>query len=62
MRTFLIAVFHSKNAKNHFISDIVEAENERDAENKLIGKKYFYDYAQTRILGTCRKAEIVNEI
>ena len=62
MNTYLIAIFNSVNAKKHFVSDVVEAENEKDAETKFIGKKYFYDYEQKRILGTCRKVEVINKI
>ena len=62
MKTYLVAAFNSKNAKTYFLSDIVYAENENNAENKIIGKKYFYDFDQKRLLAVCRKAEVIREV
>ena len=39
MKTYLIEIFNSVNAKTFFIADIVEAKNEIEAEKSLIGKK-----------------------
>lgn len=62
MKTYLLKIFNSKNQKNHFVIDIVEANNIFEAELKLIGKTYYSDSKQNNILGICRKAEFVNEI
>lgn len=62
MKTYLIEIFNSVNAKTFFIADIVQANNEIEAEKSLIGKKYFFDSEQKRLLGTCRKANVIHEI
>ena len=62
MKTYLLAVFNSKNSKNHFVSEVIEATNENEAEKNLIGKKYYFDSEQKRILGTCRKAIVIHQI
>jgi len=62
LKTYLIAAYNSKNAKKHFISDLAYGINEIEAENSLINKTYYFDYEQKRILGTCRKAIVINEI
>jgi hypothetical protein len=62
MKTYLIEIFNSVNAKSFFIADIVEAQNENEAEKIVIGKKYYFDSEQKRLLGTCRKANVLHEI
>ena len=62
MKTYLINIYNSVNAKNHFITDIIEAKNINEAEKIIVGKKYFFDGDQKRILGTCRKAIVLHEI
>ena len=62
MKTYLIEIFNSVNAKTFFIADIVKANNEIEAEKSLIGKKYFFDSEQKRLLGTCLKANVIHEI
>lgn len=62
MKTYLIKVFSSVNAKQHFIADLIEANSRSEAESKVLGKKYYFDSEQKRVLGVCRKAEVVREI
>jgi len=62
MKLFLVAIFNSVNAKNHFISEVVEAKNENEAKAEFINKKYYFDSEQKRLLGTCRKANVIHEI
>jgi hypothetical protein len=62
MKTYLIKIFNSKNAKKHFITDLIQADTQKDAENKVINKKYYFDSLETRILGICKKAEVIHEI
>ena len=59
---YLIAIFNSKKAKSYFITEVVEAETPNEAESQVIGKKYYYDFSEKRILGVCRKAELINII
>lgn len=62
METYLIKIYNTKNAKNHFVTDLIQAETEKQAENKVINRKYFFDSAETKILGVCKKAEVIHEI
>jgi hypothetical protein len=62
METYLLAIYNGINAKTHFISEVVEAANEGEATNLFIGKKYYFDSEKKRILGTCRKAEVIHLI
>jgi hypothetical protein len=62
MNLYLILIYNSINTKNHFMQEVIEAENETEAENKLINKKYFLDSAQSKILGVCRKVKILHKI
>jgi len=62
MKNYLVKIFNSKNAKNYFVTDIIQAETEKQAESKLINKKYFSDSAESKILGICKKAEVIHEI
>jgi hypothetical protein len=62
MKLYLVSIFNSVNAKAHFISDIIEANNEAEAEKSFVGKKYYFDHEQKRLLGTCRKANVIHEI
>ena len=62
MKTYLINIYNSKNAKTYFLTDIVEAHNPNEAEKIIVGKKYYYDSEQKRILGQCRKAIVLHEI
>lgn len=59
---YLFAIYNGINAKNHFISDIVEAKNENKAIKKLLNKVYFCDSEQKRILGKCKKAILIHQI
>lgn len=59
---YLIKVFNSVKAKQHFIIDIVEAINEEQAEEININKVYFFDSAKKRILGKCKKATVIHKI
>lgn len=62
MKTYLVSIFNSINAKAHFVCEIVEAKNEIEAENSFVGKKYYFDSEQKRLLGICRKANVIHEI
>ena len=42
MKTYLINAYNSKTAKQPFISDIVEARNEQEAEELTINKVYYF--------------------
>jgi len=59
---YLVNCFNSKNAKKHFISEVVEATNESEVYNLLINKKYYFDFEQKRPLATCKKIEILHKI
>lgn len=60
--TFLLEIYRTKKSTLPFITDIAEAESESEAKQKLLNKKYFFDSEQRRLLGTCRKAEVVTII
>jgi len=62
MKKYLIKIFNTKNAKEYFIIDVIQAETQEDAENKVINKKYFRNSDKTKILGICKKAEVIHEI
>ena len=62
MTNFLVSVFNSLNSKEHFIIDIIEAENENEAEKKIVGKIYYSNSEQTKILGKCKKAIVIHRI
>ena len=62
MKTYLVSIFNTKKDKKYFITDIITAQNENELFTLLIGKKYFKDSDQKRILGTCRKFEVIREI
>jgi hypothetical protein len=62
MTNFLVSVYSTLKSKQHFIIDIIEAENENEAEKKVIGKIYYSDSDQKKILGKCKKAIVINRI
>ena len=62
MTNFLVSVFSNLKSKQHFILDIVAAENENEAEKKIVGKIYYSNSDQTKILGKCKKAIVINRI
>lgn len=61
-KRYLIKVFNSVNAKNHFITDLINAIDETELEKKAIGKVYYKDSDRKNVLSTCRKIEIVHII
>jgi hypothetical protein len=62
MKTYLIHIYRTKKEKNPFLQTITTAESETEAEKKLIGKVFYSNSQETKILGTCRKAEVIREI
>lgn len=62
LKTYLVAAYSSRNEKQFFITDLVYAKNEVEAENLLVGKTYYRDSNQTKILAKCLKAEVINQI
>ena len=62
MRQFLIKIYNSVNASNHFIVDLVSVNNGYELDAALIGRKYFRDSDNRKLLGVCRKFEIVHEL
>ena len=62
MKTYLINAYNSKTAKKPFISDIVEARNEQEAEELTINKVYYFNSARTIILGKAKKIKVIHAI
>ena len=62
MNLYLAQIFNSKNAKKHFLIDIIQGDTDTQAINTTINKKYFKDSGQRNILGTCKKVEILHKI
>lgn len=62
--TYLVKVYNSKNSKNHFITDLVETELTHwdSISELLLGKKYYFDSYKTKLVGTCRKCEVIRKI
>jgi hypothetical protein len=62
LKTYLVGAYSSKSEKQHFISDLVQANNEIEAEKLLINKVYYRDSLQTKVLAKCVKAIVIHQI
>lgn len=62
MKTFLFEIYRTKASTHPFITECVDAETESEAQEKIIGKKFYWDSDRKREMGTCRKARVINVI
>ena len=64
MRTYLLKVYLTKKSKKHFITDLVETNktNHDEISELIINKKYHFDSDKKKLLGVCKKAEVIREI
>lgn len=60
MNKYLVKIYSKISEKRHFVIDLVEVENERKLNEILMNKIYYKDSDRKKILGTCKKIEIVN--